>query len=880
MFFQFLTVVFVVFVQVGLMAQDSEDVVDLEKNANALDSSARLKADQGDIKKELKGNQQTLPISNSQVEKLQVTGSYVRRIDVEGPTPLTVWDKEDFEVAGVNTISDYMRESPLFQQSDDSGNRDGYFRFRGQHAGSTLILINGMRLPTLGGPGRGFYTGVENIPTNIIERVEILKDGSSALYGSDAMAGVMNFITKKDYDGAEFSTRVTAPEAGFGLEQNHTMSFGKSYSKGSWFVSSQYMEQRGYNQADIGNYHNVPTVGPSTYGNVKYFGNDKDSESVTIGGCRGIEDCEVDGTTLDFVRDPRENLGNLITGRYEITPDINVSVLGMYNRRRRKDIGRPFFINQTRESGAAPFNASQFGGQELGLNQAGHPFAEFSANPVDEIGPREIDILQNSYSAQTMIEGFVGDTWRWDLSGSYAYSLEERDHINGLVNQAAIPGLIDQKIWNPLNAGDPRNIGAFDGIGVRGTEAYEASQTMARFVTSGELFELSDLYSDGGPVSIAMGLEGQWETTADAHDRILIENDLNQVFGENQSGSRGVTSVFTELVMYPLDNLELQLAGRYDRYSDWGETINPKLSLGYRPSNKVLLRSSIGTNFNAPSLRNMIERDRLANEFLSVCEEGTSKCKSINTPVRRYRDEGLQPEVGVNYNFGAILQPNKNWTFTFDQWNFDGSQTLAAISLDQYSEIGNAIGDEGLADAGVTFDYDSNGQIIGARAPSVTNTGTKTIRGIDLGFRFDSPIKLFSKVLKFGLSMDHSHILVQGDRRTPLAPIIYRQDLEWQNTIRFFFTTQRHAYQVAARTLPGDTTLTSRGSTRTHTEYDLNYSYGFPWSGRFTFGVKNLLNTGTPTNLATNFVNFNSSFNSYAFLPLGRRYYVGYSHSF
>ena len=90
-----------------------------------------------------------------------------------------------------------------------------------------LFLINGIRVPKLGGDGRGFYTGVENIPTNIIERVEILKDGSSALYGSDAMAGVMNFITKKDYDGVEYSTRINVPEIGEGIQQNHNLAFGK-----------------------------------------------------------------------------------------------------------------------------------------------------------------------------------------------------------------------------------------------------------------------------------------------------------------------------------------------------------------------------------------------------------------------------------------------------------------------------------------------------------------------------------------------------------------------------------------------------------------------------------------------------------------------------
>jgi iron complex outermembrane recepter protein len=857
------------------MAQTNDDVVDMTS------SSAQLKSD-GEVlsraKKEAAVKKQTP--SNNQLEKLQVTGSYVRRIDMEGPTPLVVWDQEDFDVAGVNTVSDYMRESPLFQASEDSGNRDGYFRFRGQHAGSTLILINGMRVPTLGGPSRGFYAGVENIPTNIIERVEILKDGSSALYGSDAMAGVMNFITKKDYDGADFSTRLTTPESGFGLEQNHTIGFGKSYSKGSWFVSSQFVEQRGYTEADIGNFFNVPTVGPSSNGNVTFFGGDSREEQLNVGRCPPNSDnCRIDTTGLDFVRDPRQNIGNMITGRYEVTPDINVSFLGMYNRRQRSTTGLPFRVNHDRRNGFAPLNASQLGG--LGANSADHPNAEVSITAFDEIGARQINVLQNSYSAQTQIEGFIGDSWRWDVSGSYAYSVEDRDHRNGLIDQNQIPGLIAQGGWDPVNLQSPGNVGAFQDIGVRGSEVYTANQTMARFVTSGELFDLSRIYSRGGAVALAMGLEGQWQDMGTDHDPILMGGNLNQIF-EPQTGSRAVGSVFTELVMNPTESLELQLAGRMDRYSDWGETFNPKVSLGYRPSNKVLIRSSWGTNFNAPALQDMNAIDRQGFERFRLAPPGTDpdSVTSQFIPVTRYRDENLRPEIGVNYNLGTIIQPNKRWTFSIDQWNFEGQDSIAFLSSNLYSDLSQVIGIEGLEASGVSFQTDGDGNVISARAPQVTNTGTKTIRGVDLGVRFDSPVRLLGKVLKMGLSMDHSHIMVNNDRRTIVAPIVNGEDLEWQNTLRFSLRTNQHSYQVAARTLAGNTTRTFRGVTRTHTEYDFNYNFNLPWSGRFSFGVKNLLNSPTPVDFRGDFIDYTASFNAYAFLPIGRRYYVGYGHTF
>ena len=208
-----LLIVLGLFFSFGAQAQDSAETLTDTTSATVEVSADQVDEAQDQEAAEQESEQQAVTSATpANMEKIEVTGSYIKRIDTEGPSPVVTVDQEDFNQAGVDTVSDYLRESPLFGGSTDSGNRDGYFRFRGQSAGSTLVLLNGMRIPKLGGQGRGFYAGVEAIPTNVIERVEILKDGSSALYGSDALAGVMNFITRKDYDGAEYSTRINAPE--------------------------------------------------------------------------------------------------------------------------------------------------------------------------------------------------------------------------------------------------------------------------------------------------------------------------------------------------------------------------------------------------------------------------------------------------------------------------------------------------------------------------------------------------------------------------------------------------------------------------------------------------------------------------------------------
>lgn len=874
--FQQLVFALTYLLSVVAIAQADADVVEAGE-------SAKVTVQQEDLKSETKKEETK---KNSSVEKIEVTGSYVRRIDIEGPSPVVTIDKEDFEVAGVDTVTDYMRENPMFSSTQDSGNRDGYFNFRGQHAGSTLVLINGIRVPKLGGADRGFYTGVENIPTNIIERVEVLKDGSSALYGSDAMAGVMNFITKKDYDGVEYSTRVNVPEIGEGLQQNHTLAFGKSYSRGNWFLSSQYVEQRGYTQMDAGNFfkEGVSTAQNASNKNfIAYSQQDdggfkkvRDGSTFFQANCAQADqdDCpENDTRGQDFIRDPRENLGTLLTGRYDITNDISLSMVGIYNRRRRMDLGRPQFINFTQQNGYGLFRTADFTSNALQEQTQGHAFGELTIRPNEEVGNRNVEILQNSYSAQTKLEGYFLDSWNWNLSGSYAYSLEERYHSNGLVDMDKVSDIITNSSTYSFTG---RNEGAFAPAGVQGTEAYEASMTTARLVTSGELFDM------GGPVSMAVGVEGQWETTNDAHDAILIDTNLNVPFDTNQEGVRTVTSAFAEIVAYPLEQVEFQMAGRSDTYSDFGSTFNPKFSLGYRPSRKVLLRTSWGTNFNAPSVRNMIQRDFIDYQSIQACPPEVEDCRSRTVPVTRYRDPSLRPEQGVNYNFGTVIQPNKNWTFTFDQWNFEGEGMLARRSGRDYSALYDALGgdEQALADqAGVTLERDASGNIISARFPAVRNMGERIIRGIDFNIAFNSPLRLFGRVVRAGWKFDHTHMLERKTKYTEFSQFRNYSDMEWKNTTSVYLSTKDHSYRLAARTLAGDTGF--RSQTRAQTMYDFNYSYQIPWwTAKVSLGVKNLLNSRPNVDQSQAFVDFTSGFNARQFQALGRRYYVGYSHTF
>ena len=549
----------------------------------------------------------------------------------------------------------------------------------------------------------------------------------------------------------------------------------------------------------------------------------------------------------------------------------------MYNQRIRNDVGLPNAIGFNKVN-RNQLKTAQIGSQKLTSNSTS-PNDLFSLNfyPNDEVGLRVVDVVQDSYTAQSKIEGYFADTWTWNVSGGYAYSIENRNHRNGLVNMDSVTQKLGQG-FDPSNLG--QNSGALGDSRVQGVESYEASMTSARLLTTGELFDFRNLWSTGGPMSLAVGAEGQWETTNDNHDQILIDSNLNETFAENQFGSRSVSSAFVELVSYPLDSLEVQMAGRYDSYSDVGDTFNPKLALGWRPSNKVLIRGSWGTTFTAPSVRNLIQRDEPGFEDYAFCtpeQIAADSCEDKNLEVTRYRDPNLTNETGVNYNIGTVIQPTKNWTFTIDQWNFEGKNTIAALGS-AYESIYETAGEEGLNAAGVTLIKNTDGEITGANIPFVVNQGELVTRGIDLDISFNSKIKLFGKVLNSNLGTRHSHTVVRKSQSSPVSAPYSYGDLEWKNTTSASLSTRIHSVRLAARSAGGNTG--SRYSTDSHSEYDFTYGYTTSWSGRFSLGVKNLVNRRPPTNRNSDFIDFTRDRDTYAFQPLGRRYWAGYKQSF
>gem|GEM_PF-5043643 len=187
--------------------------------------------------------------SSNRIEKIKVTGSHIKRTDVEGPSPVMTLDRDYLDKSGYNSVGDILRDLPTAtsggerESSLNGGAATGaqFTSMRGFGSNSILILLDGRRLPAVGG---GSSVDLNLIPAGAIERVEILMDGASALYGSDALGGVMNFITKKDYDGIQVQAGTTVPFEKGGMRYDASATYGKSGAKYNFLGVYQYRGTR------------------------------------------------------------------------------------------------------------------------------------------------------------------------------------------------------------------------------------------------------------------------------------------------------------------------------------------------------------------------------------------------------------------------------------------------------------------------------------------------------------------------------------------------------------------------------------------------------------------------------------------------------------
>lgn len=640
------------------------------------------------------------------VEQVLVTGSrIVRTRQQDTSTPLSSYGQNEFSSGGFKDVRDLIQTLTINTGSqNNSDNLSQNFtvgtsnvNLRGLGVSSTLVLLNGKRQVTssvVTDEGASFVDTASLVPALAIDRVEILKDGASAIYGSDAVAGVANFVTRENMDGFELQIERRSRIGNGSQDDTHIdLAFGgDAGDTGHFLLAAGYMDRTGLVLGE------VDWLEPSTSG----FGNPAtyilssdgstvpDSNCTANGGILAGSFCRFDfGPQITAVPE-EERLQGFARATWDWSETTRLWSEIAYARNRISREVSPSFPVLNAPSVLATHPDNPFGEDVAML---GRPYG---------VGkPTEINFYDHStFRFAVGGNGRLTESVSWDVSLVNAYNdavLNPRDVIAGNY-QAALhgfggencdaattaPGVGECLYFNPWSIDEPDNetlrsfiIGDYVGDTESQLTAYEA-------VISGDgLFDMA-----GGEAGFALGVQYREESLAAVYDSITQQDGWAFVIGNtNFSGKRDVIAVFGELLLPVAETAEVSAAVRYEDYgSGVGDTINPKLSALWSLSDNLSLRASGGTSFRAPSVHQL---EGAQTNFANISDPNNDG-ESTFGGNRTLGDPNLEPETSTAFNIGMSYE-FEYWSLDFDYWDFSFEDVL---TRENHQEIVNADPDD------------------------------------------------------------------------------------------------------------------------------------------------------------------------------------------
>jgi len=663
-----------------------------------------------------------------------VTGSLIRsrQKDFKTPSPVQTLDSSQFADTGAARVQDLFKgitANSGSQLANSQNNLQGLSQFslRGLGIGSTLTLINGRRAglaPVTDSSGQ-LFTDSNQYPVNMIERIEVLTDGASSTYGSEAVAGVVNVFTRDNFEGFEITSEARTSivdslqvGAGFGAEigdgrghivafANHFIQDGASRDEFDFIADGNRVEDGTASLFDsaTGSPGRISIAVPDATapgGFTRGASTLADPDCVAAGGFIDGANCRYNflGQVRSIAEESR--LQVFSKANYDVLDNLNVFAEASFSRNeirdgiggtltRRTAVGGGFLVPNDH-----PFNFFVSDGAG-GITYAGP--AAFAADPnlqaVDVIyrgrplgadaDSENLTDIETVFTNTRLVGGFdFGINDSWNLNGSYVFS--NSDYTRAAPHDWDIPAFQDAILggfWNPFGTrvSDPTLVSPRDGVSIAGNseevfnrfalirnDQAQVTQSVAEAILSGE----TGLELGGGNVQLALGAQYRKLDLEDIPDGRYQSGDnrLNETIPA-VFGTQDVYALFGEINVPITDRLEVQGALRFEDYgaASGGDTLDPKLSAKFDVSDNIALRGSWGTSFQAPSIRQAA---------------GVVSSATINDPadpgggafiitVITQGSPDLTPQSAENFNIGAILRTDSGLSLSADFWNYDYS---------------------------------------------------------------------------------------------------------------------------------------------------------------------------------------------------------------
>ena len=649
--------------------------------------------------------------------RIEVVGSNISGSDAAAALPIQILTRDDILRSGATTTAELLGKvsANILGFNDQlalSSQQPGFSsaNLRGIGDGSTLVLLNGRRVANYA--FNGGAVDLNAIPVAAIERVEILKDGASAVYGSDAIAGVINFVLRQDFKGFEVTGEGAWTQHGGADERQATVSVGHgdlSTDRFNVFATLAYLKQDALRAIDrpFSKTGYLPGEGIFQLSGASFPANIQVRPGVFVNpalasGCAPPASipvsipflsqrafCGYDFASAIDIVPPVERTDVLGRATFALTPEHRLFAEASYTYDR--------FV--FRNAPTSVFQGPGISSQPVIYPAAGPYFPTEVAAANGLSGDLNLRFRTVPLGPQTnatgtkalrIVAGAEGTAWDWSYDTALTYSRNEQTDgfVSGYVSQRRLIPALASGLINPFGPSGPEGDALLSSTQVTGA-VHQGKGTTIDFdvKASKAIYELA-----GGSLAIATGAEARREQLDNRYSPVWTSGDVLGVNGDRQSasGSRNVGAVFVEAILPVVKEFEAQVAARYDHYSDFGSTTNPKVALRWQPARALVVRTSWGTGFRAPTLYDLFTPLSHRGIFGATLQDPI-RCPITGLPIdcpgayggafsaASGGNPNLQPEKSEQFNLGVVWEAAPGFSVTGDYWKINKSSVIGAL---------------------------------------------------------------------------------------------------------------------------------------------------------------------------------------------------------
>ena len=742
------------------------------------------------------------------MEEIMVTGTRIKGLDMKGAAQAVQVNQRDIMESGAENIGQLMQDltvtggglgtfttSTAGPLSSETPVGSSAVSLRGLGTGSTLTLINGRRASVASfARGQASFIDVNSIPTSAVERVEILLSGASASYGADAVAGVVNYVLRDDFEGLEVTASYGDSTAssdnsrtninllgGWGNDRHHVMALVDYYQRDPLFDRDRKISAESIRPSQQGFY-------PS-FNDLFWMFYDQ-TEEPQDGGCAeedfGFgnfgEYCEVNTNAYTSVLDEYSSLGGMLTYQFEIDDDKTWYNEFIYQETDADGTSSPANFSRAPVDPESPLwpEALKASMVEEGSFEGLEAWEDFYGYPIYAWGklpePRAVNVTSESMRLVSGLDWDLNADWNLDTAITYGRNESEQHGVAGLViaeafynaslgNVCTDGTVVDRweldlvrpdafyigdtcedlgktTLWyNPFGGQEEQAAGIDELIRTEARRNGKSELWAWDATASGPLFDFR-----GYTVQSAIGVEWRRESVNDVPAGVAVATTFNPepILGFSSTSAdaeRDQWAAFIELFVPITDNFDLQLAGRYDRYDSFGGDFNPKVAFRWAPVDSLILRGNYSTSFRAPSLA-QVGAGTLLSSYRVDCVATPGACDGdpgadgealLSEDVA---NDNLDPETADTWGFGLLWSPTDRIDVTADYWSISYENV---IGIDEDDFIRRALagaypvvgGGELLT--GTPGLEVENGFVIDAHF-ELSNLGFQDISGVDLTY--------------------------------------------------------------------------------------------------------------------------------------------------